>query len=142
MTRLSSSMTLFLALFVPVFWMVFFGSFVFFSWLTADEDLPLRSPDHFRWTVTAIFLVFGFLIYNYLLKLRRVELEEDMIYVTNYFRTTRIPISRITKIDHKNFLGLKYATIQLDFKSSFGQKISCLSDLQRIQMLKEACGLL
>ena len=63
-----------------------------------------------------------------------------MLYVTNYFKTIRIPVSRIVDISHRPFLGLRLATIQFDFKSSFGQKISFLSDLQRIEILQNSCG--
>lgn len=137
MIRISSSLTLGLALFFPVFWFVFFGSLSIFIAVTDPEDLPLSNPVLFKTVLIICYILFGFLIYKSFAKLKRVELENNQLFITNYFKTVTFDISHIAKIKDHSILGMMIITLELDYKSIFGTKIRFLSDAQKFQLLAE-----
>jgi hypothetical protein len=137
MIRLSSSLTLGFALFFPVFWFVLFGCLTLFILALDAEDLPISNPSLFKMSLSIGFLFFGFLIYKGPMKLRRVELENDHLFVTNYFKTITFNLQQISNIHVQSILGLTLVTLQLEYKSSFGKKIRFLSDSQRVQYLMD-----
>lgn len=137
MIRLSSSLTLGFALFFPVFWFVLFGCLTLFILALDPEDLPISNPAVFKMSLSIGFLFFGFLIYIGPMKLKRVEIENDQLFVTNYFKTITFNAQHVTGINVQSHFGLTLVTLKLDYKSSFGRKIRFLSDTQRVQYLLE-----
>lgn len=135
MIRLSSSLTLGFALFFPVFWFVLFGCLTLFILALDPEDLPISNPVVFKLCLTLGFLFFGFLIYKGPMKLKRVEIENDQLFVTNYFKTITFDLQHVTNINVQPILGLTLVTLKLDYKSSFGKKIRLLSDSHRVKYL-------
>jgi hypothetical protein len=136
MIRLSSSFTLAFALFFPVFWFVFFGCLTIFILSLAPEDLPIRNVTGFKSGLSAFFIFFAFLIYKFPMKLKRVEILDNQLYVTNYFKTITFPIYRVTKINERRFFRMKIVTLVLETKTFFGKKIRFLSDDQKMKMLR------
>ena len=137
MIRLSSSLTLGFALFFPVFWFVFFGSFTAFILATDAEDLPITNTGVFKLGLLVCFLFFGFLIYKGFAKLKRVELEDDHLFVTNYFKTISFPIEHVARIHQQALPGIILVTLEFDYKTFFGNRIRFISDAQKIQLLKD-----
>jgi hypothetical protein len=121
--RVSSNATLFLAIFVPVFWLVFFGSLTAAIFLYEGSffaGLPIRQ---LRWGA-GLFYGSGVLLLLFtLMRLKRVELDRDFVYVTNYFKTYRYPYHNVEKIETSDFLFLGFGVIHLRDKGSFGRRI-------------------
>lgn len=128
MIRISSSLTLGLSIFIPVFWYMFFGCFTLFFLFTSDEDLPFSNPNLIRIIILLFFVVFGFLIYYSLTKLKRVEMDHDFLYVTNFFKTIKIPISQIKKVKSFPLFGFIRVKIILQTNTIFGTKIRFICD--------------
>ncbi|HRI34300.1 MAG TPA: hypothetical protein PLD02_11145, partial [Saprospiraceae bacterium] len=63
MIRISSSATLIFALFIPLFWLVFFGSLTLAIMLADSEDLSFSSPFLIKLFFISGFVLFGTLIY-------------------------------------------------------------------------------
>lgn len=137
MYRVSSSLTLVLAIFLPVFWFVTFGCFTLFSFLTEDEDIPLRNPQQFRLILSVLFIAGTIAVYLFCMRLRRVECTNEHLFVTNYFRTIKIPWNEVMEIKYRNIFIFKIARIRLSYKSIFGQTIRMISNEDKIQVLKE-----
>lgn len=116
MQRVSTNLTLFFKLFLPTFWLAFFGaaSIAFFT-LTQNPIAQI---------VSISFLVGGLaLMYFTIFQFKRVEMGEDALYATNYFQHFQYPYSNVEKITHQNYFILKTATIHLKVPGSFGKKI-------------------
>ncbi|MBK8955951.1 MAG: hypothetical protein IPM34_10400 [Saprospiraceae bacterium] len=137
MNVLSSSLTVVLRIFIPVFWFVFFGSLCLFSWFTDDQDLPLRDPFIFRVQLTVFFFVGLSLILVFLLPLKRIEIDGTSLYITNYFKTIKIPLQSVVKISEKKFISRSWITLHLDFNSTFGKNIKMVCNADQLKLLKE-----
>lgn len=137
MIRISSSLTLGLSIFIPVFWFVFFGCFTLFIFFVENDDLPFSNPSLFRLVFLFSFLVFGFFIYHGLTKLKRVEIDEDFIYITNYFKTIKYPISMIDQIKEVSVFGFLRIKLILNSTTLFGKKIRFICNVDKYDLFKE-----
>jgi hypothetical protein len=127
MERLSSNATLFFNLFLPVFWSVFFGAFTLGIFL-ADEIyvrfLPIAS---FRWAMLFFYFTGISVLYFTFLRIKRVELDSDYLYITNYFKTARYPIASLEQLEWRRWFLFSIGIIHLKVKGIFGQRIIYLS---------------
>ncbi|MDQ3141962.1 MAG: hypothetical protein M3Q56_06910 [Bacteroidota bacterium] len=137
MTRISSSATLILALFIPVFWIVFFGLLFFFIMFSSLDDMLSESLLKLRLFYAIFFISFGLLIYFKLMTLRRVELDGDFVYVTNYLKTIRFPIENISELKMGSLFFFTMAKLKLHQKGSFGQTIRFITDERKLQLLRD-----
>ena len=123
MQRLSSNLTLFFKIFIPVSWVSFFGFFGVVIFLIDANNEPFLTSTLFRSTFVGLFILFFALIYFTLFQLKRVESADGFIYTTNYFKTVRFPIENIKKIAVMNLGIVKIARMHLHNKGIFGDKI-------------------
>lgn len=122
MQRVSSNATLFLKLFIPTFWTVFFGAVTVAVWLKSAE-LAGDSSWLLRIGMTFFYLS-GLLAYGLLLlPLKRVEMDEQFVFVTNYFQNYRYPWHNVECIEESYFAGLRLVRIKLRVPGRFGQHI-------------------
>ncbi len=131
-TRISSNMTLVLALFFPTFWIVFFGLFTLALLFSDQSELPFPAIPYMRWIILAFFLVFFMLIYITLMRLKRVELSATHAYISNYFKTYSYEFKDIEKVKSVNFGLFEILILHLKYKGKFGKKIPFL--LKRVQL--------
>ena len=137
MTRISSAATLFFAVFLPVFWLVFFGSLIAGLFLVNIEDLDGTFFQFMRWIFLVLFIVFAILIYRTILKLRRIDADEHYIYVSNYLRTIRIPYTQIDSLQSKSLSIRLLGKINLSHKGYFGSSITFICDEQKYLLLED-----
>ncbi len=136
MIRISSSFTLVLSIFIPVFWFVFFGSLCLFFVLQDPEDLPLSNPRPIKLGFIAFYLFFGFCISYFLFQLRRVELDDSHIYITNYFKTIKLPLDQVDTFSTIHLIGMYRVKVRLAYKSSLGKNIRFICDQPRFDYFK------
>ena len=123
MQRLSSNLTLFFKLTVPVAWVSFFGLFALVIFLVDTTDKPLLASSYFRIGFLAFFFIFMGLIYLTIFQLKRVEHEEGYIFTTDYFKTIKFPIENIEKVSSMNLGLFKVIWFHLKAKGVFGKRI-------------------
>ena len=137
MTRISSASTLFFAVFLPVFWMVFFGSLCLGMLMLDVEEIDTPVLRYARWVVPVLFVLFAFIIYRTLLRLRRVDADEDFIYVSNYLSTVRIPYAQISSLESKSLSVRLLARLHLLHKGRFGSSILFICETEKYLLLEE-----
>ena len=115
MNRLSSSATIILVIFVPVFYFVFFGSFTASMWLVDSEEFAMGTVWFIRIGLLVLFLLFLILIYFYCMKLKRVVKQ---------FSSRPIGKYRMVKIE-------------LLHSGYFGRVIRVFSDVDKLQLFKQ-----
>ncbi len=116
MQRVSTNLTLFYKFFIPVFWTGFAGAGTATMLFLNDDSMT-------RLTTLAFFALSLVVMYFTLFQLKRVEMGDEAIYVTNYFKHFRYPYHNIEKITHRNFVLLQIATIHFRVPGSFGKTV-------------------
>ena len=139
--RISTSMTLFLRLFIPVFWIVFFGAFTI--GLLVTSHLPATLDNYYFKIGVIVFYLAGLaFLYFTFLRLKRVEIDGDFVYVTDYIKTYRYPFHNIASIHEINLYIFQLCTIRFKEKGSFGKKIHFLESRIKFEnALKEYVNL-
>lgn len=123
MQRVSSNLTLFFKLFVPTFWIVFFGAVTLALWLNKEDFYGDLNGGALR--IGALFFYLSGLVLYYfsLLPLKRVEMDPLFVYVTNYFQNYRYPWHNIEALEDSAFLNFKVVRITLKSPGKFGKHI-------------------
>lgn len=121
--RLSSNTTLFWKLFLPTFWFAFYGSLMLVFWFGDNTQLGLFSKTEWKYGMTTFFVLGSLLLYFTVLKLHRVEYKDNNFYVSNYFRTIKVPLELALRISESKLFFFSYATLQLRKKTIMGRDI-------------------
>lgn len=133
MHHVSSNLTLFLKLFVPTFWLVFFGAFTIAVWLMGYEYYGRIPGNYMRWGATLFFLLGALFLWLTVLRLKRVEMDGDQVYVTNYFKHFRYAMSNIERISETDLVLFRLVTIRFKKAGYFGKKVHFLASRSRYQ---------
>lgn len=113
--RISSNLTLLYKFFIPTFLTVLLGAVSIASWVINSVPLNTKIILTISYFVLLIAMVFT------LLRLKRVEIDADFVYVTNYFRHFRYPYHNIEKIIERDYRLFRIATIHFVKPGSFGK---------------------
>ena len=103
----------------PAIWITGFGFgtlAMFFSGHNGGAETP-KWVFLFAWVVGSIF------IYWLCIGLKVVSVDEDCLYVSNYLREARVPLSDIYDVTENRWINIHPVTIHLKRPSEFGAKI-------------------
>lgn len=135
MTRqLSSSWTLALRIFLPTFWIAFFGTFFLTTLFTDKNQIGQISMNGLRWGLLAFIAIFVFVFWKTVLRLKRIDADKEFIYVTNYFKNIRYPHMDIEKIELSKGIVFNYGTLVLKGKGRFGDRILFIASRKRVEI--------
>lgn len=139
MHRLSSNATLFLKIFLPVFWTTIMVGTTIVVWFADVSKFGGINMSSFRWG-TLFTLVVGVLSFLFLTwPLKRVETDGEKVYVSNYFRTAFYHWERDVEAVHEfRFIFFKIAVIELNGVGSFGRKMRFLPSKKLLKSFKES----
>lgn len=133
MRRLSSNLTIILKLFIPITYIVFFGSLLIGSLFVTVNDSPVVGNSMFKIVYSIVFFLFVGIIYLTVYKLKRVDADQNYIYINNYVKTYRYPWSDIDQIITKNYGLFRIMQVKLAAKGSLGKKIVFLPSMQLVK---------
>ena len=133
MQRVSTNLTLVYKIFLPTFWIVFFGLFGGYVWLYNTESISGFTADHFKLFYLLFFAIFFTLFYFSIMSLKRVEMDAEGIYITNYFKHAKYPYPNIEKIVESPFPFVKVVTIFFKKPGQFGKKVFFIPSKRRFQ---------
>lgn len=138
MFQLSSNATLFLKVFLPSIWLAFFGTFLMATCLIDDPYIGGFPIIFFR-VGLAIFLLLGFaFFYITVFRLKRIDADEDFLYVSSYYSNYRYPYENVERVKIKDF-GLMYlGIVTLKQAGSFGKKMYFLASTRSSKKFFEA----
>ena len=135
--HISSNWTLFLKVFFPVFWGVLFGLLTIAFWVSDMAYVGPMSIFSFRLLITSFFISGLAVFYFSTMQLKRVEIDEHFVYVTNYKDTARYPFHNIQKIEEVNYFLFKVGKVYFKKPGIFGEKAVFLENSFRIEKLLE-----
>jgi len=124
MYRVSTNATLFFKFFIPVIWIVFFGAFTITALSLRYSYVANIPAATFRIAVVVFYLGGIAFLYWAFLRLKRVEMDEHFVYVTNYFKTFRYPYHNVERLTYNNYLIGRSATLHLREPGQFGSKMT------------------
>ena len=139
MHRLSSNATLFLKIFLPVFWTTIMAGTTIVVWFSDVSNFGGINMASFRWGTlfTLVVGVASFLLLTWPLK--RVETDGEKVYVSNYFRTAFYHWERDVEALHEfRFIFFRVAVIELNGIGSFGRKMRFLPSKKLLKAFKES----
>jgi nitrate reductase NapE component len=123
MQRVSSNLTLALVIFLPILWITFFGAFTLAIWVYKMDYYGTLPGATLRLGMLGFWLA-GLLVFVFTIwRLKRVEIDHEYLYVTNYFKHVRYPLVQIAHFEVKDWRLFKIISIRLQAKGSFGQHI-------------------
>jgi len=135
--RVSSNVTLLLVLFIPIFWTVFFGMMTLAMLLTDEYSLPFPTFPYIRFIILSIFLLFFFIMYNTIMRLKRIELSATSLYASNYFKTYRYTFQDIKSIKTIHFGLFDLVRVELKSKGKFGKRINFILNKAQLEYYLE-----
>lgn len=125
--QLSSNATLFWRVFVPIFITVFISGLVLAFILIDEENLYLPIPAlPVRIIAVIIWFVWLAILKRTLWRLKRVDADDNFMYVSNYWQTVRYPWQDLADVEEKKRLNRQIVNFNLKQPGRFGQKISFL----------------
>lgn len=138
MHRLSSNATLFLKIFLPVFWTTIMASLTLVVWLVEPSKFGGMDMSSLRWgaTFTLVVGVASFLVLTWPLK--RVETDGERVYVSNYFRTAFYRWDQdVEALNEFRFLFFRVGVIELNGIGSFGRKMRFVMSPRLVEKFRE-----
>jgi|HubBroStandDraft_6_1064221.scaffolds.fasta_scaffold07786_7 hypothetical protein len=97
-------------------------------WFGLIRRPPVLSADSGAWQLLVLFCIVAalltFLVAWQGLQLKRVRMDDEALYISNYFREIRVPLGNMEHVSE--FLGLRQGnrvTITLRDDTPFGRKI-------------------
>lgn len=133
MQRVSTNLTIFYKIFLPTFWIVFFSSFGVYVWFFNTGHIGTISASTFKILYLIFFIIFIGLFFYTLMRLKRVEMDSQSVYVTNYFKHFQYPYDNIEKIVEAPFPFIRVVTIYFKQSGHFGEKIFFVPSKKRFQ---------
>ncbi|MCB0595244.1 MAG: hypothetical protein H6557_10845 [Lewinellaceae bacterium] len=138
MHRISTNLTLFYKFFLPVFWIVFFGALTVAALFYPFDYIGDMPAGNFRIGIVFFYLTGLLLLAFTLLRLKRVEADENFFYITNYFKTARYPFHNIERVVESKFFFFRTATIHFKEPGVFGSRIFFVPSNYRFREFWEA----
>lgn len=124
MQNVSSSFTVILKFALPTCWIVFFGAMTVAVWFVDIGTIAGMEEGTFRIVMSLFFMLGVVALYWAVMGIKRVEMDEYFIYVTNYFKNIRYPFHQIEKIREKDYFFFRTIHISLKEAGQFGKRIT------------------
>ena len=137
MRQLSSNWTMAFSIFFPTLWIAFFGTFLIAILLTDKAEVGAWSIGSLRVGLAIFIATFIFIFWKTLFRLKRVDADNEFVYVTNFFKAVRYPHAEIEKIEVDKGLIFTFGTVVLHGKGRFGQRILFLCSRRRFDVFLE-----
>lgn len=127
MERVSSQGTIFIRIAIPTIWLTTIFSLIVLLLLAVQGKAQIFS-NPIVWLVFLIILGSGLaFIYFVLWRIYRVDMDDEAVYVSDYFKTYRYPFSDIAGIRESKILPGRVFIIELKSKGSFGKEMAFLA---------------
>lgn len=138
MQVVSSKWTLSLKLLLPTFWFSFFvGSLLMLLFTDLTNIGEPFTPLTARLTMLSFVLSSAGIYYLFFLPIKWVAMDEEFIYVSNFFKSAKYTYDSIDKFEESRFLFWNKVSIQFHNKGIFGQKIIFFRSYYWLYFLKK-----
>jgi hypothetical protein len=120
--QLSSAFTTFWKFIFPTIWLAGFASATLAMFMHADlNDSEGVSS---KWMSLAITILGAAFLYWFLMRLKRVEIDDQFLYVSNYSREIKVPLRDIEEVRENRWINIHPISVLFYKETGFGQRIT------------------
>lgn len=141
MERYSSNLTLFYVIFLPAFsWtLLVLGTLGAFLGPLLDQEVYFSFST--KMTFVILLVILSLINIFFALRLRRVEADDERMYISNYFKHSTMPLENIKDIRIRDLWVMRIATINFNSKGMWGASIRVLERENKLEKFCEAHGI-
>jgi hypothetical protein len=122
---LSSAQTFMMKVILPVFWIGVFGAGMLILWLGAmQRSAGAGASSGMRWPVLMMWIAGTAFIVWSCARLKRVRIDREFLYVSNYRREIVVPLSAIEAVTENRWINIHPVTVRFRVPTEFGQSIT------------------
>ena len=129
--NVSSNFTIFLKFVIPTFWTIFFGLLLIVVFVSDAFVMSSFSLGTLRIGIALFYFLGLAILYWAMMRLKRVEMDDAFVYVTNYIKTYRYPYHNLEKIEESDYLLFRSIHIYLKEPGKFGKKMTFVAHRNR-----------
>jgi len=121
---ISSAQTFFQKWLLPTVWIIGFGLATCGLWLDAfrgQNNAP--PPDWMKWQFLVIWLVASAFLVWWSGRIKRVQVDDEALYASNYWSEVHIPLAEVDRITESRWCNPPTVTIHLRPLSPYGDRI-------------------
>ncbi len=138
MIRLSSNFTLFFKIFVPTFFIVFYGLITIFFFVGESQVFHIGA--WFPYSNLLFYLATVFILYKTVFQLHRIDCSDEYFVVSNYRHSYRYTYDSVASYTESSFLIFTFGRLEYKSPSTLGIKIRFLIDRQNRDKIFETFG--
>jgi hypothetical protein len=131
MERISSNLTLVYKFVLPIFWIIFMGGTTVAILFSKFAGVGNTSPLAVRGVMLFVFLSGVAFLALTLMRLKRIEVGHEGVYVTNYFKNVRYSFTDVDGITVTSLIFFSVATLHLKGRGSFGRSLTFIPSRSR-----------
>jgi hypothetical protein len=120
---LSSAKTFGMKWVFPTGWIGGFGLGTCALWLDAFQDQNGQPPVFVKWAFLTVWVIGATFLVWFCRRLKRVQVDDEALYVSNYWSETRIPLTEVSHFTQSYMSSPATVTIHLRGQSAVGQRI-------------------
>jgi hypothetical protein len=124
--NLSSAQTFLMKFVFPTVWLAGFvlGTVTLFTTGGFVDHEGLPPPPEMKWVFLGATVLGGLFLYWCCMRLKRVQIDEQWLYVSNYFREIRLPLRDIEDVAENRWINIHPITLSLRRETDFGSDIT------------------
>jgi hypothetical protein len=123
---LSSAQTFVMKFILPPLWITGFGLGTLALFMPGDgfhDNTGAPPPPEMKWTLLGAWLLGSAFIYWSCVRLKRVRMDDDALYISNYQKEIRVLLRDVAAISENRWLNIHPVTIELSRPTEFGDRI-------------------
>ncbi len=130
---ISSSLTFFYKVVFPPLWI---GGFALATLVLFAGGGGLRDnagnppPPELRWFFLLATVAGGALLYWFCVRLKRVELDNAALYISNFAREIRVPLQDIEDVTENRWVNIHPVTVHFYRETEFGSSIVFMPEMR------------
>jgi hypothetical protein len=121
---ISSGQTILMKFIFPVAWIGLFGLGTMVLWLAPPHARGGAPPPEMKWEFLVAWIVGAAFVLWASGGLKKVRLDDETIYISNYVREIGVPLGLIEEVRENRWINIRPVTIQFRHSTEFGDKIT------------------
>jgi hypothetical protein len=123
---ISSAQTFLMKVIFPVLWIGGFSASTIMMFVAGEkihDGLPHPPPLEMKWSFLAILVVAAVFIYRSCIRLKRVEITDSTLHISNYLREIVVPMRDLDEVTENRWVNIHPVTLHFKRRTEFGHSV-------------------